>query len=100
MATATTLYNFDLPKRAIVTQNPLNDGTLTVYIPLPDGDFAELTAFDISTEAQQGYLATREQGAAKDQLYEVDLVAKTVTLTGTLGILDEITVLTVAPAGH
>lgn len=98
-ATSTTLYNFDLARRAVVTQSPPNDGALTSFIALPEADFSEQTAFDISAETQQGYLATREQGAARNQLYEVDLSSKTVALAGTMGVLDQITALTVAPAG-
>ena len=98
-ATTTTLYGFDIAKRALVTQNPPNDGTLNQAIPLPDADFTELTGFDISAATQRAYLATRENGAARVQLYEVDLAAKTVTLTGTVGVLDQMTALTVAPEG-
>lgn len=98
-ATTTTLYNFDLYRRAIVTQNPPNDGTLNVAIQLPDSDFSELTSFDISADTGKAYLATRESAAARSQLYEVDLTAKTVTLTGTIGVLDQMSALTVVPAG-
>jgi truncated hemoglobin YjbI len=98
-ATTTTLYNFDLYRRAIVTQNPPNDGTLNVAIQLPDSDFSELTSFDISADTGKGYLATRESANARSQLYEVDFNAKTVTLTGTIGVLDQVSALTVVPAG-
>ena len=98
-ATTTVLYGFDSAKRALVIQNPPNDGALSVAIQLPDSDFTELTGLDISAETQKGYLATREAGAARVQLYEVDLSSKTVTLTGTMGVLDQMTAMTVAPAG-
>ncbi len=99
-ATTTMLYNFDLNQKALVIQNPPNDGTLTVAIQIPaSGDFSDLTSLDISAETGKAYLATREFRAARSQLYEVDLTAKTVTLVGTLGVLDQITAMTVAPAG-
>lgn len=98
-ATSTTLFNFDLYRRAIVTQNPPNDGTLNVAIQLPESDFSELTSFDISAATRKGYLATRESAAARSQLYEVDLEARTVTLSGTIGVLDQVSALTVVPAG-
>lgn len=98
-ATTTMLYNFDLGQRALVIQNPPNDGTLSIAIQIPPADFSDVTALDISAQTQKGYLATREFGAARTQLYEVDLTAKTVTLVGTVGVLDQITAITVAPAG-
>ena len=99
-ATTTMLYNFDLNQKALVIQNPPNDGTLAVAIQIPaSADFSDLTALDISAETGKAYLATREFGAARSQLYEVDLTSKTVTLVGTLGLLDQITAMTVAPAG-
>lgn len=99
-ATTTMLYNFDLNQKALVTQNPPNDGTLSVAIEIPaSADFSDATAFNISAATGKGYLATREFSAARTQLYEVDLTAKTVTLVGTLGTLDQITAMTLAPAG-
>ncbi len=99
-ATTTTLYNFDLNQKALVIQTPPNDGTLSVAIQLPaSADFSDLTAFDISAETGKAFLATREFGATRTQFYEVDLTAKSVTLVGTLGTLDQITAMTVAPAG-
>jgi truncated hemoglobin YjbI len=99
-ATATTLYNFDLGKKAIVTQAPPNDGTLSVAFALPEGaDFSEVTGFDIVPNSMRAFLATRENGAARTQLYEVDLGAKTATLAGTAGVLDQISAITIAPEG-
>jgi truncated hemoglobin YjbI len=98
-ATTTTLYNFDLNQRALVTQNPPNDGVLSVFLQIPPADFSDVTAFDISAQTQKAYLATREFNSGRTQFYEADLTAKTVTLVGTLGVLDQITAITVAPAG-
>jgi hemoglobin len=96
-ATTTTLYNFDLARRAIVTQAPPNDGVLTVNFTIP-ADFSAVTGFDISPIGNKGYLATRETGVDRVQLYEIDFDAGTATLTGTIGALDQILSITVAPA--
>jgi truncated hemoglobin YjbI len=98
-ATTTTLYNFDLARRAIVTQAPPNDGTLTPFLVIR-GDFSDVTGFDISPmPGNKGYLATRENGAARVQLYEIDFANSRATLTGTIGTLDQITAIAVEPPG-
>ena len=98
-ATSTTLYDFDLARRALVIQTPPNDGTLTQFLTIK-GDFSDITGFDISPAAgNKGYLATRENGAARVQLYEIDFAAARATLTGTIGTLDQITAIAVEPAG-
>jgi truncated hemoglobin YjbI len=97
-ATTTTLYDFDLARRSLVTQVPPNDGNLNNYLRVP-GDFSDVTGFDISPATNKGFLATRENGAARVQLYEVDFATNRVTLTGTIGTLDQITALAVEPAG-
>ena len=97
-ATSTTLYDFDLARRALVTQAPPNDGGLTPFLVIK-GDFSDVTGFDISPAGNKGYLATRENGAARVQLYEIDFANARATLTGTIGTLDQITALAVEPAG-
>ncbi len=98
-ATSTTLYDFDLARRALVIQSPPNDGTLSNFLVVK-GDFSDVTGFDISpATGNKGYLATRENGAARVQLHEIDFAAGRVTLTGTIGTLDQITALAVEPAG-
>ncbi len=97
-ATTTTLYNFDLARRALVIQSPPNDGTLSLYQVIK-GDFSDVTGFDISPATNKGFLATRENGVARVQLYEVDFTRNQVVLTGTIGTLDQITALAVEPAG-
>jgi truncated hemoglobin YjbI len=99
-ATTTTLYNLDYIRRALVVQNPPNDGTLNVMIPLPAAiDINEISAFDISATSGKGYLAARDGGPARVQLYEVDLANRRISLSGTLGVPDQITALAVAPEG-
>lgn len=99
-ATSTTLYNFDLARRAVVIQSPPNDGTLAVNIHLPEStDFSDLTSLDISPDTHKGFLATREKGAIRSQLYEIDFTAKTVTLNGTIGVLDQVSALAIVPGG-
>lgn len=97
-ATSTTLYDFDLARRALVTQIPPNDGLLTNFLVIR-GDFSDVTGFDISPVGNRGYLATRENGAGRVQLYEIDFARASATLTGTIGTLDQITALAVEPAG-
>ena len=97
-ATSTTLYDFDLARRALVIQSPPNDGTLTPFLTIK-GDFSDITGFDISPAGNKGYLATRENGAARVQLYEIDFANSRATLTGTIGTLDQITAIAVEPAG-
>lgn len=47
-ATTTTLYGFELNRRAIVTQAPPNEGNLTLRFQLRGLAFSEVTGFDIS----------------------------------------------------
>lgn len=99
-ATSTTLYNFDLSRRAIVTQNPPNDGVLNLNFQLQGADFSEVTGFDISPVGNKGYLATRETSNARAQLFEIDFANRKVTLTGTIGNLDQINAMAVDLGGQ
>lgn len=98
-ATSTTLYGFDLSRRAIVTQAPPNEGNLTLNFQLRGPAFSEVTGFDISPVGNKGYLATRETNAARVQLHEVTFANGTAALTGTIGTLDQVSALAVEPAG-
>lgn len=98
-ATSTTLYDFDLARRAIVTQTPPNEGRLVFNFQVKGGDFSEVTGFDISPSGNKGYLATRETSAARVQLYEIDFANGAAILLGTLGNLDQVSAITVAPEG-
>ena len=95
-AMTTTLYGFELARRALVIQSPPNDGNLATYLNVP-GDFSDLTAFDISPATNKGYLATREVASGKVQLYSVDLLTSQLKTVGTIGNLDQITALAVEP---
>lgn len=97
-ATSTVLYNFDLGRKAVVTQDPPNDGVLNVKFTV-DADFSEVTGFDISPADNKAYLATRETGVARTQLYEVDLANSKATLVGTIGVLDQVSAIAVEPPG-
>lgn len=97
-ATTTTLYDFDLARRAIVVQSPPNDGVLGVRFAL-NADFSDVTGFDISPATNKGFLTTRENGSSRVQLYEIDLTNNRATLVGTVGTLDQVNAITVAPAG-
>lgn len=98
-ATSTTLYDFDLNRRAIVTQNPPNEGNLVLNFQLRGADFSEVTGFDISPIGNKGYLATRETSSARSQMYEITFGAGTASLIGTVGVLDQIAAITVEPEG-
>jgi len=98
-ATSTTLFDFDLSRRAIVTQNPPNEGRLVFNFQLKGADFSEVTGFDISPVGNKGYIATRETSAARVQLYEISFPNGTAMLLGTVGNLDQVSAITVAPEG-
>lgn len=98
-ATSTTLYDFDLARRAVVTQTPPNEGRLVFNFQVKGADFSEVTGFDISPTGNKGYLATRETSAARVQLYEINLPNGTATLLGTLSNLDQVSAIAVAPEG-
>lgn len=95
-AMSTTLYDYDLARRSLVIQNPPNDGNLTGFLNI-SGDFSDLTAFDISPVGNKGYLATRETGMARVQLYTIDFTTAQSKLVGTLANLEQITALAVEP---
>lgn len=98
-ATSTTLYDFDLARRGISTQAPPNDGSLTPTLSIP-GDFSDVTGFDISPlPGNKGYVTTRENGAARVQLYEISFTTNRATLVGTVGNLDQVTAIAVEPPG-
>ncbi len=99
-ATTTQLLNFDLSRRAVVVQNPPNDGVLTVRFQVRMADVSEVTGFDISATSGKAFLATRETANARVQLYELDLANGAATLTGTVGMLDQVSAISVAPAGE
>jgi truncated hemoglobin YjbI len=98
-AASTTLFDFDLNRRAITTQNPPNEGNLTVNFQLRGADFSEVTGFDISPNGNKGYLATRETSSARSQLYEINFAMGSATLIGTVGVLDQISAIAVEPPG-
>ncbi len=98
-ATSTTLYDFDLSRRAIVTQNPPNEGRLVFNFQLKGADFSEVTGFDISPAGNKGYIATRETSAARVQLFQIGFADGTAALLGTVGNLDQVSAITVAPEG-
>lgn len=99
-ATSTTLYNFELSRRSIVTQVPPNDGVLNQAFQLRGADFSEVSGFDISPAGNKGYVATRETSAARVQLYELDFTANKATLTGTVGTLDQVNAIAVDLGGQ
>ncbi|MCS7025844.1 MAG: DUF4394 domain-containing protein [Bryobacteraceae bacterium] len=98
-ATSTTLYDFDLNRRAIVTQSPPNEGVLNLNFQIRGADFSEVTGFNISASGNKGFLATRETSAARSQLYEIDFSRGITTLIGTIGVLDQISAIAIEPPG-
>lgn len=95
-AMTTTLYGYELSRRSLVIQNPPNDGNLTPFLNIA-GDFSDLSAFDISAVGNKAYLATRESGSSKVQLYTVDLMTPHAKLVGAIGNLEQITAIAVEP---
>jgi truncated hemoglobin YjbI len=89
-ATSTTLYNVDLARRAIVTQNPPNDGVLNLTFQIGNADLSDVAGFDISPRNGKGYLAARGVRMQGVQLYEIDFSANKATLTGTVNVFEQI----------
>ena len=85
-ATTTVLYGIDAEQRALVMQNPPNDGKL-VRVGMMNIDMSEVAGFDISPRTGAAFVATRVRGQAAAALYEVNL---TTGATMQLGIFDRL----------
>ncbi|MFN0105115.1 MAG: DUF4394 domain-containing protein [Bryobacteraceae bacterium] len=85
-ATSTTLFGIDAELRALVTQNPPNDGKLN-FVGMLNIDMSEVAGFDISPLTGMAFVAARVRGSAMAALYEVNL---TTGATMQLGIFDRL----------
>lgn len=85
-ATTTVLYGIDAEQRALVMQNPPNDGKL-VCVGMMNIDMSEVAGFDISPRTGNAFVATRVRGQAAAALYEVNL---NTGMTMQLGVFDRL----------
>lgn len=88
-ATSTLLYGIDAELRALVTQNPPNDGKLNM-VGMMQIDMSEVAGFDISPRTGIAYLAARVRGSAASVLYEVELSNGVSRLLGLFDRSDQI----------
>jgi hypothetical protein len=88
-ATSTTLYVLDAELRALLTQNPPNDGKLNLVGMAPI-DLSEVAGFDISPRSGTAFVAARVRGSAMSALYEVNLSTGATFQLGVFDRLDQI----------
>lgn len=88
-ATSTVLYGIDAETRALVMQNPPNDGKL-VRVGMMGVDMSEVAGFDISPKTGAAYVAARVRGQAASALFEVNLTTGMTIQLGTFDHLDQI----------
>ena len=90
VATATTLYNYDLSLNILTTQNPPNNGTLNTVGA--SGITANATASSLDMDiyspvagTNTAYLVANTGTAANTSLYTVNLTTGATTLVGAIG---------------
>ena len=85
----TTLFALDAATDTLYTQNPPNDGTLSVPVTL-GVDAASVSGFDIDAASNTGYAVFTVGGARN--LYSINLAAVSgaATLIGALGVTEDI----------
>ena len=88
-ATSTVLFGIDAESRALVTQNPPNDGKLN-RVGMMSIDMSEVAGFDSSPRSGIGYIAARVRGTAMSALYEVNLTTGATLQLGVFDGLDQI----------
>ncbi len=88
-ATTTLLYGIDSELRALVTQNPPNDGKLNP-VGMMNIDMSEVAGFDISPRTGMAYVAARVRGSAMAALWEVNLATGMTMQLGTFDRLDQV----------
>lgn len=86
---STTLYGIDSANSTLYTQNPPNDGTLAMPVPL-GVNLGSANGFDIDARTNVGYLLGTVGGARN--LYSVNLGASTnaATLVGAIGVSENL----------
>lgn len=95
-ATTTTLYNIDARRKALVTQNPPNDGTLNMVAPL-NIDLSEVAGFDISPNNGQAFVIVRQANASQCVLYRIDLATGATSPLLTVPYLEQLGGLAIQP---
>lgn len=86
---STTLYGIDGVNSTLYTQNPPNDGTLAMAVPLGI-TIGAANGFDIDARTNMGYMVATVGGARN--LYGVNLAATSAptTLIGAVGVTEDI----------
>ena len=82
--TATTLYDIDSDRDALLIQNPPNNGTLTTVGSL-GVDATGFTGFDIKGCDAAGYAALLLSGESVSKFFRIDLATGRAVLVGTIG---------------
>ncbi|MBL8238821.1 MAG: DUF4394 domain-containing protein [Bryobacterales bacterium] len=88
-ATTTVLYGIDAELRALVTQNPPNDGKLNP-VGMMNIDMSEVAGFDISPRSGVAFVVARVRGSAMAALWEVNLSTGATMQLGTFDRLDQV----------
>lgn len=96
-ATSTVLYGIDSRRKALVMQNPPNDGRLNVVGPLTNLDLSDVAGFDISPSTGRAFVVARLAGTNKCMFYEVHLATGDYNVLGQVNIFEQVSGLAVAP---
>ena len=92
-STATTLYDIDAGRDALVVQNPPNNGTLNTVGPL-GFDVTGVTGFDIDgDDGNVAYAAIRLPNVRPSLLAQVDLATGRAAIRGVIGCAETIVAL-------
>ena len=96
--TGTLLYGIDTVTNSLYTQNPANNGTLSLVGSLGVDPSSDLHGFDISGGSGVAYAVFTVVGLPSSQLYRIDLATGAATLIGGVGGGASIVGLSVVPA--
>lgn len=96
-ATTTVLYNLDAHRKALVMQNPPNDGRLNVVGPLVGLDLSSVAGFDISPNDGAAYAVIRLAGKNTAMFYRVFLETGDYTPLGEMAIFEQTGGLAIQP---
>jgi hypothetical protein len=96
-ASSTVLYNLDVRRRALVIQNPPNDGRLVLDRDLRRLEFSELAGFDISPNTNQAFVMGRLANRNRSVLVPLDLSSGTLGTMIELPVFEQISGLAIQP---
>jgi hypothetical protein len=96
-ATSTILYGIDVKRRALVTQNPPNDGRLNVVRELLYLDLSNVLGFDISPNTGGAYAIVRLAGKNTTMYYQIHLDTADYNPLGEVSIFEQVSGLAIQP---